>query len=397
MPEPHDPTLRVLFVIDTLGPGGAERSIAELLPYLRAAGVAGRVVCLESSPGDGSITTDLTAQGFDVATLRARHLAGRAREVRALVAAERIDIVHTTLYRSNLVGRLAARSSPAAVITSFVNTTYDRVRLTDPGVSRAGLRLARAVESTTTRRYTDRVHAITNAVADSVTRELRVPRDEIAVIERGRSPERLGPPGAERRAAARKALGWDGGAPVLLHVGRQDYQKGHLDLLDAFARVHATHPAAVLALAGRRGRASAAIDARLAGSAIEGAVRLLGQRDDVPELLAASDCFVFPSHFEGLGGSVIEAMALELPVVASDVPALRETVEHERTGLLVPPGDPAALAAAVARVLDEPEAARIWGRNGRARFLERYTLERSGSRMVDLYRSTAAAAAAARQ
>ncbi len=198
-------------------------------------------------------------------------------------------------------------------------------------------------------------------------------------------------PSAARLRA--RALGWDAGAPVLLHVGRQDYQKGHLDLLDAFARVRATHPTAVLALAGRRGRASAAIDARLAGSDIEGAVRLLGQRDDVPELLAASDCFVFPSYFEGLGGSVIEAMALELPVVASDVPALRETVEHERTGLLVPPGDPVALAAAVTRVLDEPEAARIWGRNGRARFLERYTLERSGSRMVDLYRSTAAAAA----
>jgi L-malate glycosyltransferase len=105
----------------------------------------------------------------------------------------------------------------------------------------------------------------------------------------------------------------------------------------------------------------------------------------VPDVLAAADVFAFPSMYEGLGGSILEAMALGLPIVASDLPALRGIVEADRTAILVPPADTAALAGALADVLDHPDRARRLGAAARAAFDQRFTLAISTERMLALY------------
>jgi glycosyltransferase involved in cell wall biosynthesis len=147
----------------------------------------------------------------------------------------------------------------------------------------------------------------------------------------------------------------------------------------------------VLLIAGRAGAATAAVEARIAAlpAEVRDRVRLLGHRDDVPELLAAADVFAFPSHYEGLGGSLLEAMALALPIVASDLPAISEVVEVGATGVLTPPRDPAALAAAIDGLLADPAGAAAMGARGRDRFLERFTAERTAGAMVDLYERVA--------
>jgi glycosyltransferase involved in cell wall biosynthesis len=117
---------------------------------------------------------------------------------------------------------------------------------------------------------------------------------------------------------------------------------------------------------------------------------VLGHRNDLPEVLAASDVFAFPSLYEGLGGAAIEAMALGLPVLASDLPALREVVENGASALLVPPADPFALATALARLLDNEALRRRLGARGREIFRARFTLDRSQERMIELYRELAA-------
>jgi glycosyltransferase involved in cell wall biosynthesis len=115
-------------------------------------------------------------------------------------------------------------------------------------------------------------------------------------------------------------------------------------------------------------------------------VHLLGHRDDLPEVLAAADIFVFPSLFEGLGGVLIEAMALGLPIVASDLPAIREVVEEGGNALLVPHSDPGALAVAIDRMLGDDAMRKSFAARGRKIFNERFTLERSTQGMLDLYR-----------
>jgi glycosyltransferase involved in cell wall biosynthesis len=111
----------------------------------------------------------------------------------------------------------------------------------------------------------------------------------------------------------------------------------------------------------------------------------------VPDVLAASDVFAFPSLYEGFPGAVIEAMALGLPVIASRLPTLREVVEEDGSGLLVPARSPERLADAMGRVLDDPDAERQLGRRGRELFLTRLTAEQSHRRMIDLYERLVAA------
>ena len=118
------------------------------------------------------------------------------------------------------------------------------------------------------------------------------------------------------------------------------------------------------------------------------AVELLGQWPDVPGLLQAADVFAFPSIYEGMPGALIEAMALGVPVVASDIPPVREVLGPDE-GVLVPGGDPEALAEGLVGLLQDGERASRLGRAGRARFLEEFTLEHSVAAMTGLYRRTA--------
>jgi glycosyltransferase involved in cell wall biosynthesis len=150
-------------------------------------------------------------------------------------------------------------------------------------------------------------------------------------------------------------------------------------------------PRIVLLLAGREGHASDELRPLHEELGLEGSVRFLGHREDVPDLLAAADLFVFPSLYEGMGGAVIEAMALGLPVVASDIPAMREVLEPGENALLVTPSDPAALADGVERLLADPVRLKRYAQRSRSRFEERFTSDRVVDRMVALYQAVVAA------
>lgn len=372
--------LKVLFVIDSLGGGGAEQSLAELVPRLAAGGVEPRVVTLRPVPADGH------AVDFDVRTVTATTRIARIQELRRLLLDDHPDIVHTTLFDADVTGRVAGWRTGAAMLTSLVNTTYDPVRLEDPNIRRFRLYGAQVLDGWTARHLTDHFHAITHAVKDAAVRALRIPPERVTVIERGRDDVRLGEPGPDRRHRARQRLALGTDARVVVSVGRQDFQKGHRYLVDAFASVAAARPDAVLLLVGKDGTATSQLEQQLRSLGdVREQIRVLGHRNDVPELLAAADVFAFPSLYEGLGGATIEAMALGLPVVASDLPALREVIEHERTGLLVPACDPPRLAEAIADLLDDPDRARRFGGQGRDRFARRFTLTRSVERMLGLY------------
>ena len=166
-------------------------------------------------------------------------------------------------------------------------------------------------------------------------------------------------------------------------------EKGQPCLVDAFGDVATRVPEARLLIAGVPSRGTSDLKAHLALSPVRERIRLLGQRDDIPDLLAAADLFVFPSSEEGFGGTMVEAMALRLPVVASDIPPLREVTQEGRCAILVPPGDPQGLAQAILHVLFEPELANALGDRGERIFDDRFTIERCAPRMAALYEDTA--------
>lgn len=375
--------MKLVYVINGLGPGGAEHSLAELLPHYVRAGVHPVVVCLRER--DIGVEADVRRIGCEVRMLGGSGLLAQARELRRLAKTEKADLIHTTLFESNLVGRFASIRTGVPVLTSLVNTGYEPIRLEDPNVGRMNLWATRVADGWTARHLTDRFHAITEAVKSSAVRHLGIPADKVTVVERGRSRERLGFPGAERRRRARSGLGLAEDEEVVVNVARQEYQKGQKYLLEAASILAPSRPRLVVLICGRDGHVTRELRALHARLGLGGRVQFLGDRPDVPDVLAAADVFAFPSIYEGLGGAVIEAMAMGLPIVASDIPALREVVEAGRNALLVPSQAPAPLAAALAEVLDEPTAASSFGRRSREIFRKRFTIERSARRMIELY------------
>ena len=379
--------LRVLILIDSLAAGGAERSMAAMLPGLVTRNINPVVACFHRR--DEGVEAELVAQGHEVRHIAEQSLVGRARAVRRILA-EGFDLLHTQLYEADVAGRLAAMGSATPVLSSLVNTSYDPERLRDPNVNRYKLAGVRSIDGLTARHLTARFHAISRAVEEASVKALRIDPARVTVIERGRDPASFEVATPIRRAEEKRALGIDPDTPLIVSVGRQEYQKGHRYLLAAAATFTSRSPRPVLLVAGRTGNATRELEALHAELELGDQARLLGYREDVPQILAAADLFVFPSLFEGIGGAVIEAMAAGLAVVASDIPAMREILEPGGNALLVPVGDAEALAVAIERLLDDTATAARYGQRSRAIFETRFTLDPVVDRMADLYREVAA-------
>ena len=217
----------------------------------------------------------------------------------------------------------------------------------------------------------DRLIAVSEAVAASHRAEELGAR--LTTIANGVAPR------ASTRDAAASRFAWAlGDGPVLLMAGRLAEQKGHRLMLDALPPILAERPDTTLLIAGE-GPLLWAVAAQVARRGLAGSVRLLGQRSDLPDLMAAADLLVLPSRFEGLPLVALEALAAGLPVVASDAPGNAEVLEHDRSGWLAPAGDPAAFAATVLRALADPARMAAVAAAGRTRHAARY----SAARMID--------------
>jgi glycosyltransferase involved in cell wall biosynthesis len=376
--------LKILFVIDSLGTGGAERTLAEKLPQLRRLGLDTVVVGLRHR--EQGVQSDLQQQGFDVRILSARGFAGRVAGLRRIIRDERPDLIQTVLFHADLTGRLAALGSTARVISRLCNTDYDKIRRRDPRHRAVRFRIAQFLDGWTARHLTDHLCANSHAVKAAAIRDLRVAPESVTVILEGRDSARLSQPTAERKAAVRARLGLEKDDEVLINVGRQDFQKGQSYLLEAVGKLLKKHPRLVLLVAGRSGDVSNDLDLLHARLGLTDHVRFLGHREDVPDLLAAADVFVFPSFYEGLPGAVMEAMALALPIVASDIEPVREIVQEGRNAILVRTASAEDLASAIERILEDRLMTQEFGRRSREIFEEQFTLEQNILQMVEFYR-----------
>lgn len=380
--------MKVLHLIDGMGlGGGAEHSLATMLPLLRDRGVDSTVVAVQWRPR--GLQHTLPDQGFPVRVLRATRFPARVLELRRLVREIEPDVVHATLRKATLISRAARVGSSTPLLNSLVSNPYDPVLAAHLPGRPWKREVLRQVDRATIRCCVDHLHAVSGEVRDQAVALLGARPDRVTVIHRGRSTERLGRATPERRAAVRAQLGIEPEAPVVLTVGRQDRPKAQPVLARAFAHVAAHHPGALLLIAGREGVDTPVVRQIARDAGIESQVRELGHRDDVADLLAAADVFTLPSYSEGMPGSVLEALALEVPVVGSDAPAIAEILDGGRLGEVVPRADADALAAVIDRLLDDPARRQELAAAGRAAFLERYDIDRVADATVALYERVA--------
>jgi glycosyltransferase involved in cell wall biosynthesis len=218
-------------------------------------------------------------------------------------------------------------------------------------------------------RRPDRVVAISERIGE-VMRRFGLEAPQLAVVHSAIDPARFDVPPLERAA-----LGVPEGAPLVGNVAALVGHKDHATLIAAMPHVLRERPDVRLVVAGE-GILRPRLEAQIADLGVGHAVTLLGYRRDVPRLLRALDVFVLSSKEEGLGTSVLDAMACSLPVAATAGGGIPEMVIHEECGLLSPPQNPEALAQSILRLLGDAELAKRLGENGRRRLLERFTVDR---------------------
>ena len=291
-----------------------------------------------------------------------------AARLAAVIRAERIGAVH-------------AHKGGGRTLTLLARGLGARPPLVvNRGVSFPMARISRWLDGS---RLVSRIVAVCQAIKDDLVRQ-GLPAARIEVIYSGTDTEWFDP-ARTSGAGVRRELGLDAGTPLVTQIGVRE-PKGNDDLLRAFSRIRAASPGARLLLVGARPEKRAALQTLVRAGGLGDAVTILGYRDDIPEVLAASDVSVDASY-EGLGitGALRESLAMETPVVATRAMGNPELVGHEEHGLLVPPRDPEALAEAVLRLLASPAWGRALGRAGRQRVVAGFSTQAKVERLEGLY------------
>ena len=373
-----EPRIKILYVTLNMELGGTERQLYELAVGLDPERFRPHVCCLW---GGGPLAVEFEKAGIPIVTFRYPRL-DSPRNIRAL---------HIFLSQVRALARLFREVEPA-IVHAFLPRAYVTAgfaaRLAHVPVlvtSRRGLgynmerhfffrRLGNMVN-----RWADAVVANSEAVkADTLSRE-RIDGAKLSVIYNGvRAPEGREP--GDRRAG----LGKEIAGPIVCCVANFFPYKGHCELLAAASIVVKSFPGATFLLVGE-GRQRPEIERRVRELGVGENVVMLGTRPDVRMIMGLSDLVVLASHEEGFPNVILEAMAAGKPVVATRVGGVPEAVEDGYTGLLVPPRDPEALAAAILRLLNDRDDAIEMGRRGLERMKERFTIDRMVKSYETLY------------
>lgn len=368
-PAPRGDRVRVVQVMATGTNGGAQEHVFNLVSRMDHDAYEVSIVSL--SPG--SAVRKLQRAGFDVTVIDHPDDAIATAALAAHLADLRADVIHNHMYRAEIVGTKAAIAlGRAGHRRPWVMSTVHSSRVRSAQDQEALRELTPQI---------DHLVVVSRSIDEKVVAEGRdtVPR---SLIYNGVDLERYDH--QEPCCTLREEYGMDADAVLVGVVGRLELEKGHPTLLEAWPLVLERVPCAYLLIVGEGSRLDTLHDiARQLG--VERHVVFTGRRDDIPAVTAALDVAVLPSYREAQGLTILEAMALSRPVVASNVGGIPEMVKDGVTGLLVPPHDPAALAGAIVRLLTDHQLADTIGRAGHDLVHDRFCVQLMVSAVQALY------------
>lgn len=369
----HLGVLEIAHVVENLERGGLERMVIDLVGAQRAAGHRCRVACLYEP---GALAHELESQGVEVHACRKRGGAdiGALRRLRDWLRAVPGTIVHTHNANAHYHTVAAGLGLP---LSRTINTRH--------GMGASKPRSRGEWLYRRTMRRTDVVAAVCEAARQRFAQQGVRPRNRLLAVPNGIRVEAFAAASQERRLALRNVLGLGADVRIVASVGRLNPVKDQATLLRAFANTHARSPDTALALVGD-GALREDLRSQAVALGVADAVRFLGDRSDVRQLLQGFDLFVLSSLSEGYSMALLEACASALPIVATDVGGNREIVVDGRNGALVPPGNADALADAMSTLLSEPERAERMGHAGRDWALSEASIGTMAARYDLLYR-----------
>ena len=365
--------LKVLQLIPTLDRSGAEKQMVLLAKRLPRDRFEVEVAALTRL---GPLEVELRNAGIPVTAIGKRFKVDPMAllSLNRFLRAKSFDIVQTWIFAANTYGRVACWIThvPIVIVTEMaVDIWKGRAnRFIDWYLSR----------------WCDRLVGNSRAVV-KFYEQLGVPKEKLGLIYSGAEDE---VPARTDSVAIRIALGFEANAPLILFAGRLAEQKRIGDLLKALDLLQYVEPAARTIIVGD-GPLRDRLEKASQTYHLDGRVRFLGHREDVPNLMAASDLVVLPSAFEGLPNVLLEAMRLRKPVIGTAATGTTEAIIDGQTGLLVPIGNPPLLARAIRDIIRDPIRASHFAEAGRARVETLFRVDTMVTQFADLYEELARA------
>ncbi len=378
----HQPSIRVLtmtafvrrlpygtciaHLIETNGPGGAERMLASVASELQAAGI--RNVLIAPSEGEGWLQRELSGTGVQVESFRLERAISpaSARWLAAVLRRHRVTLAHSHEFTMAVYGSWAARQAGVPHLFTMHGGRYNAERLR----RRIALRVAANLSGA--------VVAVSESLARHLSRDLWLRASRTITIPNG---VRQAP---DTPSTLRHELALPTEAFLVVAVGNLYPVKGHRFLLEALGLLRTTLPQLHVAIAGR-GELEGALRTRAAELGVADRFHLLGLRADVGNVLAGANVVVLPSLSEGVPLALLEAMLAARPIIATAVGEVPTVLDHGRAGVIIPPGDAISLADALRGLLADSQRRQLLSVAALTRATENYTLARMMERYLALY------------
>ena len=366
------PAIRIIHLVLNLKMGGLETWVVHFAKKIKDNQFSPMVCCLESNTDLGASLKD---HDIPVVTLDKREgydffLPGRLAK---MMRDYQSPLLHTHNWDAHLYGTVAARIASVPVIIHTQHGAFHHRSWKND--------LLRPILG----RCIDRFIGVSDGVSLFAKQSRWAPEEKVMTIINGVDPTPYRSPLEADRIRIRASLSIPLDAPIIINVARMNEVKDHDTLLKAFCILKATIPSAHLMLVGD-GNLCPLLKGTAVRMGIEKFVHFIGIRTDVPDLLRAADLFVLSSLSEGISLSLLEAMSAGLPVAATDVGGNPSVVVANKTGLLVPPRNPAQMASVIQMILDDKALSKTMGEAGYGRVLSHFSFNQMADAYMGLYR-----------
>ncbi len=361
--------INVLHVMTKLPLGGVENQLLLVLQHYDKTKIS-PIVCSLSDMGEiGKKIQDMGVEVIPLNKLKHNLSLSIIYDLYKLIRQRNIHVVRTHQYHANLYGRIAAYLAGTPCIIPSIHNLYTRDR-----------KIHRRIFNNLLAKISHRIIAVSEAVKRDIVRYDKISPDKIQVIYNGIEEKRFLTSGIK---CIRKELNIPEKAIIVGTIGRLVAQKGHKYLIEAVSILKEKIPNLYLMIVGD-GVERTELLTLVSKKGLQKRTIFTGSRNDIPDLLSAMNIFVFPSLWEGLPNALIEAMASGKPIIASDIPPVREVLHSEKYGKFVPPASSEAIASAIELLINNEKLQTI-GKAAKQRALTRFSIKNTVNSYTNLF------------